>query len=69
MLQKLAELQKLRNTLQQSAEMLIGEAEFEDNSETSLLYLRLAVECKEFDRQIESVTADILKNRKPAGTA
>jgi hypothetical protein len=69
MLQRLGELHKLRFTLQQSAEMLNSEAECEENSDTALRYLRLAVECKELDREIESVTAEILKNRKPDGTA
>jgi hypothetical protein len=69
MFQKLGELHKLRHTLQQSADMLNGEAESEENSETALLYLRLAVECKELDREIEGVTAGILKSRIPEGTA
>ena len=67
MLAKLADLTKLRQTLQAGAEQFVTEAETHPESPAAFEFLRIASKIKELERQIEVLTKDLLNDQIPQG--
>jgi hypothetical protein len=69
MLETLAELQKLRQQLNQVIAKLMNEAESEPGSSAALSYTRLATDCQKLERYIDLLTKEVLKEQPHEGIA
>jgi hypothetical protein len=66
MMETLAELQKLRQQLHDSDKLMEG-AESRPGTVAALSYL--AADCRKFERYIDLLTKEVLKERPPEGVA
>jgi HPt (histidine-containing phosphotransfer) domain-containing protein len=69
MIETLADLQRLRQQLQEAVATLMREAETDPESNAALGFTRLASACQKLEREIALLSNDLLTAEPPSGAA